>query len=121
MNDSHQCARLSFILRRRRPSDTEELPVNSTVRILTFGPSLIVKVTCTSLGPPSTGLISCEISADWNPFSFIMSRMIPSILRMRAGSMKVSRRICALFSFSFSSIFAVSSFFEPTKSTIFTR
>ena len=52
---------------------------------------------------------------------FIMSRMIPSIFRISAGSMKVSSRICALFSFSLSSIFEFSSTFEPEKSTTLTR
>ena len=58
------------------PSLIAWLPMNSIWRILTFGPSFMLKVTCTSFGPPGTSLISCVTSARWKPFSFIMSRTI---------------------------------------------
>ena len=53
--------------------------------ILTFGPSSMLKVRCTSFGPPGSSSISCVTSANWNPFSLIMSRTMPSTFFRRAG------------------------------------
>ena len=88
--------------------------MNSIFLILTFGPSDMWNVRCTSFGPPGIVTISGVTSALWKPLSFIMSRTMPDTFRTSAGSMKVSRRISDIDIFSASSIFDVSTAFDPT-------
>ena len=86
--------------------------MKSMFLIWTFGPSSMWNVNLTSFGPPDSSSISGRTSANWNPFSRIMSRMIPLDFFRRAASMNVSRRISAPSSLSFSSILVSSNFLE---------
>ena len=80
MNDRNQTGLLYFSWRRNARSLTAWFRSNSTSLIFTFGPSSIWKVRWTSFGPPAIGGILWVTVAAWNPFSCIMSRMIPSDL-----------------------------------------
>ena len=74
MNERMPFGLFSFSLRCSLPSPIAELPTNSIARILIFGPSLAVKVTLTSFGPPATGVTVWSTTALVKPFSAIISR-----------------------------------------------
>ena len=95
----------SFIFFCSVPSLIAVLPTKSTSRILIFGPSLTLKVTFTSFGPPATGVILCSTMALVNPFSAIISRSTVSMRRITPSSRKESRRSSMPRSRSCSSIF----------------
>ena len=114
MKESHHWALFSFICRARAPEPIALFPTNWSDRILTFGPSSILNVRWINFADPGISWISCVTVANWKPFSFSMSRTIPSTFFTRPGSMKVSRRITALASFSLSSIFDDSTCLDPT-------
>ncbi len=65
MNEKKPPPLFSFIRRRSAPSPIALLPTNSISRIRTFGPSVMLKVTFTSFGPPSISLTSGLTSANW--------------------------------------------------------
>ena len=65
MNEKNPRPLFSFILRWSEPSLIALLPTKSISRILTFGPSVMWKVTWTSFGPPSTAFTSGLTSANW--------------------------------------------------------
>jgi len=54
---SQDCALVSFICLRSLPSLMSLLPTKSILRILYFGPSVIVNVRLTVLVPPVTGVM----------------------------------------------------------------
>ena len=121
MNERNHCALLLFISRASRQSGIASLPTNSMSRMRTCGPSSTWKVRFTSFGPPPIGLISGVTMANWYPFSASISRTVVVTRLIRPGSRNESSRMTELFSFSFSSIFVCSTFFDPTYSTILTR
>ena len=90
------------------------LPMNSTSRILIFGPSLTLKVTFTSFGPPATGVTVCATSALVNPFSAIISRSTVLMRRIVPLSRNESSRSSMLRSRSCSSIFGAVDLLEPS-------
>ena len=107
------CCLVSFILRRRVPSPIAVLPTKSTSRMRTFGPSCTSKVTLTSLGPPGSVSTFEVISANWKPFSAIISWMMPFTRRTAASSRNESRRSVTPSSFIFSSILVRSTLLDP--------
>ena len=111
----------SFMRRLSAPSPIASLPMKSMSLIRTRGPSLMVNVRFTSLGPPAIDVTVCETSPSRCPFSDSISRTTLSTRRICAGSMNESRRITLLISRSFSSTFVASIFSLPMYSTILTR
>ena len=105
MNEMMPFGLFSFRRRCSLPSLNAVLPTKSTLRILIFGPSLTLKVTFTSFGPPATGVILWVTSALVKPFSAINERSTPSTRRIVPSSRNESRRSSTLRSRSFSSIF----------------